>query len=129
MIRKFSEYMFTAEARIATLTSETTQSETSSVAKGSVNVFVTDFGVVLLMIANRVMQVEDDTDTLENTNLYFIDPEYVRETFLEGYNVKDLAKAGLADKRQMSVDGSLKVLNEEAHGVIADLDYTLDVVA
>ena len=129
MIRKFSEYMFTADARIATLTSETTQSETASVAKGSVNVFVTDFGVVLTMVANRIMQPVVATPGLENTNLYFIDPQYVRETFLEGYNVKDLAKVGLADKRQMTVDGSLKVLNEEAHGVIADLDYTLDVVA
>ena len=129
MIRKFSDYLLTPEARIATLTSETTQSETSSVAKGAVNVFVTDFGQVLSMVANRIMQPEDDTDTLENTNLYFIDPAFVRTTFLEGYNVKDLAKVGLADKRQMTVDGSLKVLNEEAHGVIADLDYTLDVVA
>ena len=129
MIRKLSEYMFTSSARIATLMSDTGQSREAQVAKGSVNVFVTDFGVTLEMISNRIMQPVDATPSSENCNVYLIDPSYLRQSFLEGYNVQPLAKTGLADKREMSVDYTLKVLNEAAHGVIADIDYKLAVVA
>lgn len=129
VIRGLSTYLFSAAARVATMMTDVGQAQTASVAKGSVNVFVTDFGVTLEMVANRLMQPVDATPGDENANLYFIDPQYVRETFLKGYQVEALAKTGLSEKRLMSVDGSLKVLNEAAHGVIADIDYTLPVVA
>lgn len=129
MIRRLSEYMFTSSARIATLFSDTGQAAEAQVAKGSVNVFVTDFGVTLKMVPNRLMQPVDGDLGDENTNLYFLDPQYVRESFLEGYRVEELAKTGLAEKREMSVDGTLKVLNEKAFGVIADIDYTQPVTS
>ena len=127
-IRKLSEYMFTSSARIATLTSETGQSQTASTAKGAVNVFVTDFDVILEMIPNRIMQPVDATPASENTNVLILDPAYLRQGFLHGYRTETLAKTGLADKREMSVDWTIKVLNEAAHGVIADIDYTLAAV-
>jgi len=125
LIRKLSEYLFTATARVATLTSETGQSETAAVAKGAVNVFVTDFGVVLELVADRTMAPVDAT----HTNMYIVDPEYVELSYLAGYRVEPLTKAGLADARLMSVDWSLRVLNEAAHGVIADNDPALAAVA
>jgi hypothetical protein len=129
MIRRLSEYMFTSSARIATMMTEGAQDKSAMIAKGSVNVFVTDFGVTLEMIPNRLMQPVVATGGDEHCNVYLIDPMYARESFLEGYRVEELAKTGLADKREMSVDGTLKVLNEEAFGVIADINYTLAVVA
>jgi hypothetical protein len=124
-IRKLSEYMFSASARIATLTRETAPSESAATALGSVNVFVTDFGVVLQMIPNRLQQPYGvDPDVVD---VYLIDPMYLRKGKLHGLRVEPLAKTGLADKRQIAVDYTLKVLNEEAHGVIADVDQTLAV--
>lgn len=52
VVRKFSEYMFTSSARVATLYSDTEGSKQAAVAMGSVNVFVTDFGT-LKLIPNR----------------------------------------------------------------------------
>ena len=125
VIRKLSAYMFSETAQIATLADDVRQSKTAASALGSVNLFITDFGVTLAMIPNRLQQ-EEATD---NANVYIYDPEFVRHSFLHGYRVEPLNKTGLADKRQMLVDWTLKVLTEEAHGVIADIDPTAAVVA
>jgi|GEM_PF-3729900 len=128
VIRKLSEYMFTSSARIATLTGNTSSdgSTNAQTAKGSVNVFVTDFGVVLEMRANRLQQLYAAG---LNANMFLIDPSMVRQSFMNGYRTEPLAKTGLSDKRQIHVDWTLKVLNQEAHGVIADIDPTAAVVA
>ena len=128
VIRKLSAYLFTSSAQIATMTTEGAQDRSAMIAKGSVNVFVTDFGVTLELVANRLMQPVVATPGAENANVYIIDPQYVRESFLRGYRVMPLAKKGDAENRQMLVDGTLKVLNEKAHGVIADINYTAAVI-
>ena len=127
-IRELSNYMFTTDARIATLTSDVRERRGATVATGSVNVFITDFGVTLSMIPNRLMPAVVDTPGSRNVNVGIIDPEYVRHGFLQGYRVEELAKTGTADNRQMTVDWTVKVLNESAHGVIADIDDELAVV-
>mgnify|MGYP001814010645 FL=1 len=118
--RKFSEYLFTSSARIATLTSETGQSESGATAKGSINVFVTDFGVVLELTPNRI-QLNYATD---ESAAFLIDPGHVRISYLYGYRVEPLAKTGLADIRLMSVDWTLGVTTENAHGMIGRIDNT-----
>ena len=128
VIRKFSEYMFTAEARIGNQQTETGRSGAST-AVGSVNVFITDFGVSLKMVANRLMQTADAPATELNDNVYIFDPAYWRHGYLHGYRTEKLAKTGLADKREISVDWTLKALNEESAAVIADIDATAAVVA
>lgn len=125
VMRKLSEYMFTSTAQIATLTSETGQKLSESAAKGSVNVMLTDFGVTMDFVPNRLQQLEN-TDA--QANLYILDPQYLELKYLHRYMVEPLAKAGLADKRLMSVDWTLAVLNEEAHGLIADVDPAEAVV-
>jgi hypothetical protein len=124
-IRKLSEYMFGASARIATLTATTDADggAGSLTAKGSVNVFITDFGVVLEMVANRLQQ----TVAANNVDVLLIDPEYVELAYLRGYQTEPLAKSGLGVKDQMSVDWTVRVLNESAHGVVADCNPTLTV--
>ena len=125
VIRKLSAYMFTETAQIATLANDVRQKESSASALGSVNLFITDFGVTLAMIPNRLQQEVE----ANNANVYIYDPEFVRHSFLHGYRVDPLSKTGLADKRQMIVDWTLKVLTEEAHGVVADIDPREAVVA
>ena len=125
VIRLWSEFSFTSSARIATLTSDVQQQGSAVIATGSVNTWVTDFGIVVSMIANRLQQ-EVLTD---NATLYFISPSFVRQGFLTGYNTMPLAKTGLSDKMQILVDYTLKVLAEEAHGAIYDIDPTLAMVA
>lgn len=127
VIRKFSEYLFTASARVATLTSDQGKSREKAAALGSVNVFVTDFGT-LELVDNRLQQTYAADDGTA-ANVYIIDPQYLALAFLHGYRVEPLAKTGLADKRQMAVDWTLVVNTEKAHGVIADIDPTADVTA
>ena len=126
VIRGLSEYLFTSSARIATLQSSQEDKGTAALtAQGSVNVFVTDFGVVMTMDSNRLMP---DVGT-DNANLYLIDPEFIRMGEIFGPRVEPLAKTGLADNRSMATDVTLKVLAEEAHAVVADIDDSLAVIA
>lgn len=125
VIRKLSEYMFTSSARIGTITSDQGKSESKATALGAVNVFVSDFGT-LTFVPNRLQPLYN---TATAAHVFVYDPEYVRQAFLDGYQTETLAKTGLMDKRLMSVDWSLKVLNPEAHAVIADIDPTAAVTA
>jgi len=123
VIRRFSEYLFTSSARVGTITNDQGATTSSMVANGSVNVFVTDFDVVLDLIPNRIQRLESD----DSANVYILDPSYLDLSMLEGYRIEPLAKTGLADKRMMKVDWSLKVRNEKAQGCIFHVDPTLAV--
>ena len=130
-IRGLSEYMFTSSARIATLESSVGQGDRGgAVAQGTVNVFVTDFGITLAMKPNRLQPTYDSLagSTGDVANLMFLDSSLLQQGFLHGYRVEPLAKTGLSEKRMMAVDWTLKVLNEEGLGIIRDLDYTEPVV-
>lgn len=121
--RLFSEYCFTSSARIATITSDAGQEERASVAKGAVNVFVTDFGVTLDLIPNRLQP----TYATAASNIGLYDFNYIDHPKLKGYAVEPLAKTGLSDKRMMTVDWTLRVLNEEALAAIFSIDETVAV--
>lgn len=123
--RKFSEYLFTSSARVATLMSDVNEKGSAATATGSVNVFVTDFGVTLDLIPNRLQQnVATDVSTA-----FLIDPMHVRMSFLTPYQTEPLAKTGLSDKRLMSCDWTFVVTTEKAHGAVSDIDNTADVTA
>jgi len=124
VIRKFSEYLFSSSARIATLTAETNQKGPAK-AVGSVNVFVTDFGVTLDMIPNRLQQ----NTAADTSSAFLIDPAHLRQSFLHAPRTEALAKTGLSDKRLMSCDWTFVVTTEKAHGKISDIDNTAAVTA
>jgi len=140
LVRKFSEYLFTSSARVASLMSDQGKSREKAAALGSVNVFITDFGT-LTMVPNRLQPLYDaggyayptvDTHEVSGTafaDLFILDPEYLSLCYLKGYRTDTLAKTGLAENRQMSVDWSLIVNTEKAHGMIAAIDVTADVIA
>lgn len=125
VIRGLSGYMFTSTARVATLFSDVKQQKGGMVASGSVNVFSTDFGVTCEMVPNRLQPSPSATQH----TLFILDPQYLELSYLKGYTVDPLAKAGLADKRMMSVDWTLKPLSVPAQGMYADIDPSLAWVA
>jgi hypothetical protein len=123
VVRKFSEYCFTSSARIATMMEDVGTGESASTAKGAVNVFVTDFGVTLDLIPNRIMQ---DVAT-KVANVLILDPPTLGMDYLRGYQVEPLAKKGLSEIRMMSVDWQVHVYADDANGVIGDIDYNVPV--
>jgi hypothetical protein len=125
VIRKLSAFMFGTSAQVATFTSDVREKRGAAVATGSVNVFVTDFGVVLEMVANRLQQ----PTAAATSSLFFIDPDKASQSYLSRAQTVELAKTGLSQKGQMYADWSLKVFNEEAHGVIRAIDEALAVIA
>ena len=90
------------------------------------NVFVTDFGT-LTLVPNRLQQTYTATTT--SADVFILDPEYLALCYLKGYRTDTLAKTGLAENRQMSVDWSLIVNTEKAHGIIASVDTNSAVTA
>jgi hypothetical protein len=127
VIRKLSEYLFSGTARVATLQSNKEQKGDGGAltAYGSVNVFVTDFGQTIQLRDNRLQPA----DASGVSSVYLLDPAHLEQSFLRGYQVEPLAKTGLSEKRLMSCEYSLKVLNESSQGAILDIDETAAVVA
>ena len=129
MIRSFSEYGFTSTARIARL-QRNEQGQGAATAVASISVWLTDFDVTLELVPDRLQQVHDSGDIIpvDVVDLFMYEPEFLREGSLQGVQVVELSTTGTAQNRQMINDTTLKVLNEAAHGVIADLIPTTAVV-
>jgi len=129
LCRKFSEYLFTSSARIATLTSDVGQSTGGLTANGTVSVFVSDFGIALTIKQNRIMQPKVATGGSRNVYAAIYDPEYLGVSWLKGIMSEKLAKTGLYDNHHLICDWTLVVLNEAAHAAIRDIDDEATVTA
>ena len=123
VISALSTYLFGNDARIANLHADQGKSSEKATALGSVNVVVTDFGT-LRLVSNR-LQPKDANGT---DFVFILDPEYLSLSYLEGYRTDMLAKTGLSEKREISVDWGLRVHCEEAQAMICGIDGTLDAV-
>tara|TARA_R110000803_G_scaffold210829_1_gene284089 strand:- start:30138 stop:31229 length:1092 start_codon:yes stop_codon:yes gene_type:complete len=136
VIEKLSDYLFTSSARIATLQSDVSSTNRTDngtgggrsgggiVAQGSVNILVTNFGT-LELVPNR-FQADSSAGAAD---LFLLDPDLWERSYLQGYETKELARDGLGENREISVDVTLCSLNEEGNAVIADIDYTVAAVA
>ena len=123
VISSLSTYLFGNDARIANLHADQGKSSAKATALGSVNVIVTDFGT-LKLVSNR-LQPKDANGT---DFVFILDPEYLSLSYLEGYRTDSLAKTGLSEKREISVDWGLRCHVEEAQAMICGVDGTLDTV-
>ena len=125
LISRLNTFLLTSSANVAAPTANVTgTAPVKQVAQGAVNVYATDFNTVLIIEPNRLQQL-----VAALTDVLYIDPTKVAISFMENVNVKKIAKLGLADKRQMSADWTVKVYNEAAHGVDRDILPTSAVVA
>ena len=134
MIEKFSSYLFTASARIATMMSQNTTVKTDAYGKqgitavGSVNTFVTDFGT-LELIPNRTQLQYTVSATTTCCNVYLFDPDYWEVAYLQGIQVKELGETGLTSSRMMSVDYTNCALQYKSSAVLMGQNTALAVTA
>jgi len=125
MKRKISEYLFSETAKIATLTNDSPSgSARQRQAQGSIDLFITDFGV-LKLVPNRLQPAFDTGNDIA----FILDFNYLEVSYLQGYRTDPLAKTSLSDDRFMSVDQTLVCKNWEAIGAICDIDPTADMTA
>jgi len=75
------------------------------------DVYQSDFGA-LSIVPNRFQRDRD---------AFVLDPEYAEIVYLRPFKQKPLAVTGDAEKRLLNVEWGLKIHNEKAHGLIADL--------
>jgi hypothetical protein len=126
VVKRLNTYMLStaglqyAASPVANISGET---PTAQVQQAYINVMRTDFGITLTIMPNRLQQLYSTA-----ASLFLIDPTKVALAFLKPYSTKPLAKLGLSDRSEISVDWTLKVYQEKAHGVIRDIDPTLAVV-
>lgn len=125
LVEQFSIFLFSSGARIAALQSDVREKTSGVTATAAVKLFVSDFGTVEI-VANRLQQVEGTTTCV---NAFVLDPSMLRLSYMDGYKTEPLAKTGLFDQYQMRVSWSLKVLNEDAQAIIADIIQTGTVTA
>lgn len=85
-----------------------------SMIVGAADVYVSDFGNVTFV--PNIFQDE--------TFAMLIDPDYVSVAFLRDFKRIPLAKTGDSTRTQLLVEYTLKVNNEKAHGVVANITTT-----
>jgi hypothetical protein len=78
---------------------------------GAADVYVSDFGV--LSAVPNIFQ--------RHKSALIISPKFVKIATLRSMRNWALAKTGDADARQLLIEFSLEMLNEAAHGIVADL--------
>ncbi len=83
-------------------------------AIGAIDIYVSDFGS-LKVIPSRWQRERD---------AWFFDFEYLSLMYLRPMKVVKLAKTGDAEKRMLITEWTLKVHNEQALGLAADLTTT-----
>jgi hypothetical protein len=79
---------------------------------GAADVYVGDFSTVMV-IPNRFQR---------STDGWVLDPKYLATAYLRPFQTKPLATTGDAEKRMLIVEYGLKVNNEAAQGLCADLN-------
>ena len=82
---------------------------------GAADIYMSDFGE-LSIVPNRFMRVRD---------MLILDPEMAAISYLRPFQTNELAKTGDSEKTQIICEATLEVKNEQAHGIVADLNYAL----
>lgn len=92
-------------------------------AQGYISVVLSDFGIALNLVDNRLQLTYDDNGAPENlvADVFILDPRYAKLSYLFGYRQDQLAKTGHADNRLISTEWMTKVTREDAHALIADI--------
>lgn len=93
-------------------------------SQGYIDTFKTDFGTLMTLIPNRLMQTYDDAAAAETAAVYGLDPRYWRKSTLYGTKVDALGKTGLSHQKLVHEDWMLKCLLERANFAIFDITPT-----
>jgi len=134
VVEKFSSYLFTASARIATLMTQNDPVRQGKYEKqgiravGAVNTFVTDFGT-LELVPNRSQTQYTVGAVTTCANVYLFDPDYWEVSYLQNLQASDVARTGLAENRMLSVDYTNIAKQPLSSAVIMGVNTTLAVTA
>jgi len=101
-------------------------SPATQAAQGWITVVLSDFGISLSLVDNRLQQ---KYNTATATDVFILDPAYLGLSYLGGYRNDVLGKTGHSDMRMLSVNWMTKCFREDAHALIADIDFTAAVTA
>lgn len=110
MVGAFNKQAASAFAGIATKFRDVPAGQQAQII-GAADVYVSDFGTVNI-VPNRFQRARD---------AFIVDPDYASLAVLRPIQQMELAKTGDAEKRLMLVEYGLKVQNQAAHGIVADL--------
>lgn len=117
---KFSQYMFSSSARVATQYQDQGASPRGGVkVVGAVDTWVTDFAVI--DIVPDLWQREDDG--------FFLNFEVLNMGWFDPISTDAMAKTADTDDRMVLADYTLIVKNQKALGIFADIDETTAMVA
>ena len=78
---------------------------------GAADMYLSDFGWVAFIYSQHV----------RGRSALFVDPDMVSMDVLRDFHTAPLARTGDTDRKQILVEYTLKVNNEKAHGIAADL--------
>ncbi|MEE8608888.1 MAG: DUF5309 family protein [Nitrospiraceae bacterium] len=112
MVGPFNKTVVSGFAGIATRNFDLSNvSPRATAIIASADVYVSDFGT-LRVIPNRFQRERD---------AWMLDWNMVSYSFLRPFQTRKLAKTGDAEKRLLNVEWTIRVENEAAHGIAADL--------
>jgi len=105
---------FSAFTGIASTRMNMNQKKGQAAIVGGADVYLSDFGE--LTIVPNYVQASSNSSTV-----FILNPDYAGIAYLQSYKTEPLAKTGHTDKELCSVEATLVVTSEKAHGKIADL--------
>lgn len=129
VIRNIVSFLFSdaGKAFIAVPTANVAGSSPAvQTAQGWIDVVLSDFGITLRLVANRLQQTYNAGTAAD---LFLIDPPHFAIASMSGFRTDELAKTGHADNRLISNTWMTKCFREDAHGMIADIDISAAVTA
>jgi hypothetical protein len=130
LISRLSQFMFTSTAQIATPILNVDAASNGFRAQSAVNSMVSDFGIVVDFVPNRLQPNSGDGAPTPSATLFVFDPSYLQVSWQGGgIKTQELATTGLSKSIQMYGDYGLVVKNPDALGGIVGLTPTAAVVA
>ena len=82
---------------------------------GAINAILSDYGVIDL-VASVFQPVTSSTNI--NSTMFILDMSMIEQVNMTGFRVEMLAKTGLSEKRLLTKTAGLRVLSNEAQGMI-----------
>lgn len=118
----FATFDGVGNTAVADNTTRTDRSERT--VYGTVDLYVSSFGIELRAVNSRNLRAFPNTATAEGTarDAWLIDPEHLKVAWLRPFEVQEYAKTGDSMTEGVLAEYALCVTNTNAHGLVADLD-------
>jgi len=129
VIKAINSFLFSAAGapyRAAPTSNVQGGSPAEQTAQGYISVVLSDFGITLSLVDNRLQQTYNSNTAAD---VFILDPAYLGLSYMGGYRNDELGKTGHSDMRLLSTNWMTKCFREDAHALIADVDISAAVTA